>query len=59
MYGKKAWGGSVDPFILTTFVKPDEPTDAVVSLVIYEWNDEGLIGQPIDPAMPEVCKGYP
>ncbi|KAI9667960.1 MAG: hypothetical protein M1821_000780 [Bathelium mastoideum] len=53
MYSKKAWGGSVDPFILTTFVKPDEPTDATVSLVIYEWNDEGLIGQPIDPADPE------
>ena len=57
MYGKKAWGGSVDPFILTTFVKPDEPSDAIISVVIYEWNDQDLIGHPIDPADPDVSGG--
>jgi hypothetical protein len=54
MYGKKSWGGSVDPFILTTFVKAEEPTDAVVSIVIYEWADEDLIGRPVDPDNPDV-----
>ncbi|KAF2240025.1 integral membrane protein [Viridothelium virens] len=58
MYGKKAWGGSVDPFILTTFVKPDGPTDAAVSLVIFEWNDADLVGKPVDPAKPETRQMY-
>ncbi|KAI9713106.1 MAG: hypothetical protein M1820_001091 [Bogoriella megaspora] len=49
MYGKKSWGGSTDPFILATLVKPEESTDAIVSLVIYEWGDENLIGKPLDP----------
>lgn len=50
MYSKKAWGGSVDPFILTKFIKgkkdkPDQATDdPLVSLVVYEWRDESLIG---------------
>ncbi|KAL1966815.1 hypothetical protein VTN77DRAFT_3780 [Rasamsonia byssochlamydoides] len=47
MYSRKAWGGDVDPFILTKFVKvnPEEEGDPLVSLVIFEWNDEELIGR--------------
>lgn len=49
MYSRKSWGGSVDPFILTKFVKgPDAgDTNPLVSLVIFEWSDEGLIGRPV------------
>lgn len=46
MYKKGSWGGTVDPFILTKFdnssFKGDK--DAVVSFVIFEWRDEGLLG---------------
>ena len=45
MYSKKAWGGSVDPFILTKFSKPkDVKDDPLVSIVIYESRDRDLIG---------------
>jgi hypothetical protein len=46
MYSRKAWGGDVQPFILTKFIKAtdDTPGDPIVSLIIYEWKDEGLIG---------------
>ena len=47
MYSRRAWGGSVDPFILTKFVKNTEAADdadPIVSLVIFEWRDEELIG---------------
>lgn len=46
MYSKKAWGGDVDPFIVTQFVKSEEGNgdDPIVGIVIYEWKDEGLIG---------------
>jgi hypothetical protein len=46
MYSRKAWGGAVEPFILTKFIKvPDEiPGDPIVSLIIFEWKDEPLIG---------------
>ena len=46
MYSRKAWGGDVDPFILTKFIKvaDDTPGDPIVSLIIYEWKDEELIG---------------
>jgi hypothetical protein len=46
MYSRKAWGGAVEPFILTKFLKAPEGTDGnpIVSLVIYEWNDYDLIG---------------
>jgi hypothetical protein len=45
MYSRKAWGGDVEPFILTKFIKAadDTPEDPIVSLIIYEWKDEGLI----------------
>lgn len=56
MYSQKAWGGDVEPFILTKFKKyhmgdgPD--VDPLVSLVIFEWKDEDLIGRyPNDEAM--------
>ncbi|KAK3111137.1 Membrane protein ptm1 [Teratosphaeriaceae sp. CCFEE 6253] len=52
MYSRKSWGGSVSPFILTKFLVPkDLPADAdpVVSLVVFEWADKGLIGYPLTP----------
>ncbi|KAJ5121496.1 Transmembrane receptor eukaryota [Penicillium bovifimosum] len=46
MYSRKAWGGSVDPFILVKFSKSEvEGKDPLASLVIFEWTDEPLIGQ--------------
>ncbi|KAI9840413.1 MAG: hypothetical protein M1837_001626 [Sclerophora amabilis] len=47
MYGKSSWGGPVDPFILTTFEKTaaDDDSDAIVSLVIFEYEDERHIGK--------------
>lgn len=48
MYGKKTWGGPVDPFILTKFLKSDAGDDPVASMVIFEWRDRDLVGIP-DP----------
>ena len=51
MYSRKAWGGNVDPFILTKFMKPEdipEGEDPVVSLVVFEWQDKHLIGKPVE-----------
>ncbi|KAJ5107087.1 hypothetical protein N7456_003762 [Penicillium angulare] len=47
MYSRKAWGGSVDPFILVKFSKTDGTGggDPLASLVIFEWEDEKLIGK--------------
>lgn len=46
MYSRKAWGGNVDPFILVKFSKAEnQEGDPLTSLVIFEWNDEELIGQ--------------
>lgn len=56
MYSKTAWGGDTDPFILTKFIKTNAEgdEDPVVSLVIFEWKDEDLVGVwPSDDA-PEV-----
>ncbi|PLN75750.1 lung seven transmembrane receptor-domain-containing protein [Aspergillus taichungensis] len=49
MYSRKAWGGEVDPFILTKFAPAADvgDKDPLVSLVIFEWSDEALIGRPI------------
>lgn len=51
MYSKAAWGGPVDPFILAVFpndtITADE--DPIVSLIIFEWKDQGLIGAFPDP----------
>ncbi|KAK3711986.1 Membrane protein ptm1 [Vermiconidia calcicola] len=49
MYSRKSWGGNMDPFILTKFIKPKDlkgKDDPMVSLVIFEWQDKDLIGQP-------------
>lgn len=56
MYSRKSWGGNVDPFILVNFIEPDsEPTgDPTVGLIIYEWQDEYLIGKPASPDRPDV-----
>ncbi|KAJ6144807.1 Transmembrane receptor eukaryota [Penicillium chermesinum] len=46
MYSRKAWGGSVDPFILVKFSKSEVgESDPLASLVIFEWQDYGLIGK--------------
>ncbi|KAF3908514.1 hypothetical protein ABW21_db0205721 [Orbilia brochopaga] len=54
MYGPRAWGGKTDPFIEVKFV-PDPPAnddeakdidDWAVSLLIFEYKDEGKIGVP-------------
>ena len=46
MYSRKAWGGDTDPFILAKFRKstPEGNPNPQVSLVIFEWRDEDLIG---------------
>ncbi|KAI0851774.1 lung seven transmembrane receptor-domain-containing protein [Daldinia vernicosa] len=51
MYSKSDWGGPVEPFILTTFPNQtvEGDNDPVVSLVIFEWKDEDLIGVPSNP----------
>jgi hypothetical protein len=55
MYSRKAWGGNVDPFILVKFSKAENlEGDPLASLVIFEWNDEELIGQ-YRSADAEVC----
>ncbi|KAL8680396.1 MAG: hypothetical protein Q9186_003425 [Xanthomendoza sp. 1 TL-2023] len=55
MYSKKGWGGDTDPFILTTFEKAPAPNDqdAFVSLVVFEFRDEDLIGVWPSPDAPE------
>lgn len=52
MYSRKSWGGSVDPFILVKFVEGKAPEDAdpVTSLIVFEWQDEELIGRMPDDA---------
>lgn len=47
MYSRKSWGGTVDPFILIKFIKNEEAgdSDPLASLVIFEWQDEALIGR--------------
>ncbi|KHJ35360.1 putative integral membrane protein [Erysiphe necator] len=46
MYSQKAWGGSVEPYILVNFTKNEtgDNPDPIVSLVIFEWKDYDLIG---------------
>lgn len=61
MFSRKGWGGNVDPFILTTFTKPEnipDNEDPIVSLVIFEWQDKSLIGAPVAPDSGEVSPGY-
>lgn len=46
MYSRSAWGGPVDPYINVMFLPKEAPADQdpIVSLVIFEWKDEDLIG---------------
>ena len=46
MYSKKAWGGDTDPFILTKLLKAtsEDNPDPQVSLIVFEWKDEDLVG---------------
>lgn len=46
MYSKTAWGGDTDPFIEAVFVKatPEGDEDPLVSIVVFEWRDEDLVG---------------
>lgn len=46
MYSKAAWGGDTDPFIEAVFVKttPEGDKDPLVSIVVFEWKDEDLVG---------------
>ncbi|KAG5300819.1 transmembrane protein [Histoplasma ohiense] len=48
MYSRKAWGGERDPFILAVIEKGElknQEADHLVSVVIFEWKDENLIGR--------------
>lgn len=62
MYSRKSWGGDVDPFILTKFVKPDnlkDGADPVVSFLVFEWEDKDLIGHPLpDQGFDAVSRVY-
>lgn len=44
MYSQQAWGGPVDPYIRIKFTDYSGEEDPTVSLVIFEWKDEDLIG---------------
>ncbi|KAI9801146.1 MAG: hypothetical protein M1825_003420 [Sarcosagium campestre] len=54
MYGRDSWGGTVDPFIQTIFVKQDVEgdDDPIVSFVIFEWKDEEYVGLQTNPESP-------
>jgi hypothetical protein len=54
MYSKKAWGGSVDPFIQVMFQQKADAGDGRVSLVIFEYQDKNLLGRPIGDNLNEV-----
>ncbi|KAF2859992.1 integral membrane protein Ptm1 [Piedraia hortae CBS 480.64] len=48
MYSRRAWGGRIDPFILTKFTAPPaagipKEQDPVVSMLIFEWGDRNSI----------------
>ncbi|KAL8739967.1 MAG: hypothetical protein Q9190_007278 [Brigantiaea leucoxantha] len=55
MYSKSSWGGSVDPFILTKYnkAKDSDDKDTFVSVIIYEFKDEDLVGMWPSPEAPE------
>lgn len=60
MYSKTAWGGDTDPFIEAVFVKttPEGNEDPLVSIVVYEWKDEDLIGVWPSEDAPKVRNNY-
>lgn len=48
----------MDPFILTKFIQvtPEGDEDPIVSLVIFEWKDEDLVGVWPSEDAPKVGK---
>lgn len=59
MYGKKSWGGDVDPFILLKVDKVEEKEEnPLMSLAIFEWKDENLIGQYLPSDKDQVFSTY-
>lgn len=46
MYSKNSWGGSEEPAILMNFENSThrDHDGSVVSLVIFEWQDQKLLG---------------
>lgn len=63
MYSKQSWGGDVDPFILTKFITStpeheDDTPDPLVSLVVFEWRDEDLVGVWPSPDAAKVGKVF-
>ncbi|KAF2835354.1 hypothetical protein M501DRAFT_441818 [Patellaria atrata CBS 101060] len=55
MYSRKSWGGSVDPFILVTFQKQEGQSgdpNKMVSLIMFEWQDEHLLGKIVNEDEP-------
>jgi hypothetical protein len=47
MYGRKTWGGPVDPFIEVKFLTDKSKTDKpVASMIIFEWRDQDYVGVP-------------
>ena len=48
----------MDPYILAKFIKikPEGDVDPIVSLVIFEWKDESLIGRTPEGDARKVCK---
>lgn len=47
MYGKKSWGGDINPFILLRMEAVKDKKDPIMSLAIFEWKDEDLIGRDL------------
>ncbi|OAL63823.1 integral membrane protein [Trichophyton rubrum] len=47
MYGKKSWGGDINPFILLKMEAVKDKKDPIMSLAIFEWKDESLIGRDL------------
>ncbi|EFE37282.1 hypothetical protein TRV_08093 [Trichophyton verrucosum HKI 0517] len=47
MYGKKSWGGDINPFILLRMEAVKDKKDPIMSLAIFEWKDESLIGRDL------------
>ncbi|KAF8450028.1 integral membrane protein [Kalaharituber pfeilii] len=59
MWNKKAWGGSIDPFINVKFKPKPDADNEIVSLLIFEWEDEVYLGRPtkgLDGKDPETIK---
>lgn len=54
MYNKKAWGGNLDPAITVKF-SPHHDDDHVVSLIIFEFRDEGFLGRYPSEDSFDVC----